>query len=204
MSRAQYNKTKSDNGFNRAQMLEFMRNQGGPEQAQPAGQRLLPKMEGPTSLGVVPQRITSAELPSNVDAPLWDAMTFGDAFKAARGRGMDTFNWKGKSYGTQLAAPKARPVDYSGYVGGYSATDDLAKRKEAEALQAMADRYGDKSAHNRAGAWDMADEISMSKNGLARWASAQPTGFNTNNAQYYMGGQNSITPLLNISSQYPL
>jgi len=43
-------------------------------------------------------------------------MSFGQAFKEARKKGLSTFKWRGKTYGTQLKGEPVRTLKITEYV----------------------------------------------------------------------------------------
>jgi hypothetical protein len=50
---------------------------------------------------------TDEQVNQTLNKAIKDSTTFGDAFKSARSDGEKTFMWRGKSYSTELAKPKA-------------------------------------------------------------------------------------------------
>jgi hypothetical protein len=111
-----------------------------------AGQNVLPTARAQAMMasinknaldrGVPAERVASTPTPAPATSATpanYDSMSFGQAFRAARGANAGTFQWKGKSYTTQVAGASPTPnTRLSGDnmrripdgKGGFTATDD--------------------------------------------------------------------------------
>lgn len=124
MSRAQARQIRLENGFNKAQMTDLLgnmyKNRFGDYETTPGldSSKLLKvnydysdpaENEITDSLLQTPSIAPEINVKSNqtftspISKPSMDSLSFGKAFALARKSGAKTFNWRGKSYGTELA-----------------------------------------------------------------------------------------------------